>query len=583
MLFLELAQTFKEMETTSSRIALTQFLVELLKKTPVDIIDKIIYLIQGKLGPDHSSKELGIAEKMVIRSLSIVTGNSSNEIQLLYNRIGDLGDVAYHLRYNRVQSTLFQEHLTVEKVFDTMVKIANTSGTGSLDLKRRYITSMLNNSSNLEAKYLLKLVLGTLRLGIANYTLIDALALSFTGDKKNKSILENAFNLSSDLGNIARILAKGSIKDVQVIAVSLFVPVRPMLAERARDSREALNKMKGECFAEFKIDGERVQIHKKGNQIELFTRSLENITPHFPEIVKMFADENTDNFIVEGEVVAINSTNLKYLPFQSLMKRKRKHEIQDAMEKYPVLLNLFDLLYYNGQDTMELSFFERRRLLEDAFGNIKNDRLKLVDQTKVSTIDEIEKFMTKALENGCEGLMLKDPSSRYRAGAREWAWIKLKREYSGTITDSLDLVILGALYGKGRRVGKYGALLLGSYSKTEDSFYTICKVGTGFKDDVLTALSNRLNKLVIHKKHPRVEAGALSMDVWFEPNIILEIVTSEITLSPVYTTGRNLIKPGYGFALRFPKFTGNVRDDKAPEDTTTVDEVLNIYSNQLKQ
>ena len=583
MLFLELAQTFEKMETTSSRLALTQFLVDLLKKTPVDIIDKIVYLIQGKLGPDHSSKELGIAEKMVAKSLSIVTGISTNEIRLQYSKIGDLGDVAYRLKYNRLQSTLFQEPLTVEKVYDTMVKIANTSGTGSLDLKIRYITSMLNNSSNLESKYLLKLVLGTLRLGIANYTLIDALALTFTDNKKNNSILENAFNLSSDLGNIARILAKGSVKDVQLISVSLFVPIRPMLAERAADSREALNKMKGECFAEFKIDGERVQIHKNGKQIELFTRSLENITSHFPEIVKMFAEVKTNNFIAEGEVVAINPNNLKYLPFQSLMKRKRKYEIQQAMEKYPVLLNLFDLLYYDGQDTMGLTFFERRRLLEAAFGNIKNDRLKLVDQVKVSKIDDIEIFMTKALGNGCEGLMLKDPNSRYRAGAREWAWIKLKKEYSGTITDSVDLVILGALYGKGRRVGKYGALLLGSYSKVEDTFYTICKVGTGFKDDVLTILSDRLNKLVIDKKHPRVEAGALSMDVWFEPTIVLEIITAEITLSPVYTTGRNLIKPGYGFALRFPKFTGNVRDDKSPEDSTTVNEVLEIYSNQLKQ
>lgn len=583
MLFLELAETFKEMETTSSRLALTQFLVALLKKTPVNIVDKIVYLIQGKLGPDHSSKELGIAEKIVTRSLSMVTGVSLNDIQLEYNKIGDLGDVAFSLKYNKTQSTLFQEPLTVEKVFDTLIKIANTSGPGSLDLKIRYITSMLNNSSSLEAKYLLKLVLGNLRLGIANYTLIDAIALSFTGNKENRRILENAFNLSSDLGNIARILAKGSLNDVQLISVSLFVPVRPMLAERAADSREALKKMRGECLAEYKIDGERVQIHKKGKQIELFTRSLENITSHFPEIVKMFADQSANNFIAEGEVVAINPDNLRYLPFQSLMKRRRKHQIQQAMETYPVLLNLFDLLYYDGQDTMGFAFFKRRGLLESIFGNIKNERLKLVDQIKASNIEEIEKFMTKALRNGCEGLMLKDPNSRYRAGAREWAWIKLKKEYSGTISDSVDLVILGALYGKGRRVGKYGALLLGSYSKIDDTFYTICKVGTGFKDNVLATLYDKLSKLIIHKKHPRVEAGALPMDVWFEPSIVLEIVTAEITLSPVYTTGRNTIKPGYGFALRFPKFTGNVREDKSPEDSTTVNEVLQIYRNQLKQ
>jgi DNA ligase-1 len=526
---------------------------------------------------------LGVAEKMVIRSLSIVAGVAAHEIKLKFNKTGDLGDVAYDLRYNKLQSTLFHEPLTVEKVFDTLTKIANTSGVGSLDLKIRYITSLLNNASNLEAKYLLKLVLGNLRLGIANYTLIDALAISYTEDKKNRTILENAFNVSSDLGNIARILALGSIREVQSISISLFVPVRPMLAERAADSKEALSKIKGECLAEYKIDGERVQIHKRGKQIELFTRSLENITPHFPEIVKMFAEQNIDNFIIEGEVVAINPQDLRYLPFQNLMRRRRKHDIQEAMEAYPVILNLFDILFYEGRDLMNFTFIERRRMLESTFGNIKNDHLKLVDQAKVSNIDEIDNFMAKALRNGCEGLMLKDSNSRYRAGAREWAWIKLKKEYSGTISDSVDLVVLGALYGKGRRVGRYGALLLGSYSKEDDTFYTICKVGTGFKDDVLAALYDTLRRQVINKKHPRVQAGGVTMDVWFEPSVVLEIVTPEITLSPVYTTGRNIIKPGYGLALRFPKFTGNIREDKSAEDSTTVKEIIELYSNQSKQ
>src|SRR5690606_14010716 len=375
--------------------------------------------------------------------------------------------------------TLFSEPLTVERVFDTLTKIANTSGTGSLNLKIRYITSLLNNVSNLEAKYLLKLILGNLRLGIANYTLMDALAIGFTHDKGNRVILEKAFNVSSDLGNIARILAQGSIEEVQSISVSLFIPVRPMLAERAADSKEALSKIKGKCLAEVKIDGERVQVHKRGTRIELFTRSLENITSHFPEIVKMFTDLDVDNFIVEGEVVAINPHDQKCLPFQSLMRRRRKHDIQQAMEAYAVILNLFDILYHNGNDLMNLVFEERRKILEINFGNIKSDRLKLVNQKRVSNIDEIDNFMAESLDSGCEGLMLKDSNSRYRAGAREWAWIKLKKEYAGTITDSVDLVVLGALYGKGRRVGKYGALLLGSYSKEEDTFYTICKVGTG--------------------------------------------------------------------------------------------------------
>ncbi len=582
MLFLELAQTFERMEKTSSRLELTQFLVDLLRKTPANIIDKTVYLIQGKLGPDHKSSQLGIAEKIVTKALSLATGMSKNEIKSRFDKIGDLGDVAYSLIIDKTQSTLFQEDLTIEKVFDTLLKIASSSGVGSLDLKIRYITSLINNSSNLESKYLLKLILGNLRLGIANFTLIDALALCFTGDKKNRKILESAFNLSSDLGNIARILAEGSLEDVKSISVSLFIPIRPMLAERAADSKDALNKIGGKCLAEFKIDGERIQIHKKGQQVELFTRSLENISSNFPEIAKMFADFDSNEMIVEGEVVAINPANSKYLPFQSLMRRRRKYNIQQTMETYPVLLNLFDIIYYDGQNKMDSPFAERRRLLESVFGNVINNRLRLIDQMEVSSIDEIEMFMKKALEYGSEGLMLKNPNSIYRAGAREWAWIKLKKEYSGTITDSVDLVILGALYGKGRRVGKYGALLLGSYSKEDDTFYTICKVGTGFKDDVLDNLYQKLSNLIIHKKHPRVQPGALSMDVWFEPTIVLEIISPEITLSPVYTTGKDMIKPGYGMALRFPKFSGNIREDKAPEDSTTVKEILEIYRNQLK-
>jgi DNA ligase 1 len=581
--FLELAETFAIMEKTTSRLELTDHLALILKKTPTDILDKIVYLIQGKLGPAYQSSELGIAEKLIIKSLSIVSGHSLNEIKKKYSEIGDLGEVAYNILTNKIQTTLISGLLTIENVFNTLLKITKVSGVGSLDNKLRFIVSLLNNSSNLEAKFIVKLILGNLRLGIADFTLLDAIALTFTGDKKNRQILERAYNVSSDLGKIVLILSKGSIEDIRSISIAPFIPIRPMLAERVSNPSEALEKINGDALAEFKIDGERIQIHKKGRRTELFTRSLENVTSNFPDLIKAFDNIETKDLIAEGEVVAINPDNNKYLPFQSLMRRRRKYNIQEITAAYPVILNLFDLLYYNGSDKTHVPLLERRKLLSNIFGRQqKSDKIKLIDQIKVSRIEEMENYTEKALKNGCEGIMIKNPNSQYRAGAREWAWMKLKKEYSGEVTDSVDLVVVGALHGKGRRVGKYGALLLASYDAERDIFCTICKVGTGFTDDVLLTITDKLNKHIIKHKHPRVESGNTKMDSWFEPKIVLEIISPEITLSPVYTTAINKIKREYGLALRFPKFTGKIRDDKSAEDATTVKEIFEIYKSQLK-
>ena len=571
------------MEKTTSRLELTDHLALILKKTPTDILDKIVYLIQGKLGPAYQSSELGIAEKLIIKSLSIVSGHSLNEINKKYSEIGDLGEVAYNILTNKIQTTLISGLLTIENVFNTLLKITKVSGVGSLDNKLRLIVSLLNNSSNLEAKFIVKLILGNLRLGIADFTLLDAVALTFTGDKKNRQILERAYNVSSDLGKIVLILSKGSIEDIRSISIAPFIPIRPMLAERVSNPSEALEKINGDVLAEFKIDGERIQIHKKGRRTELFTRSLENVTSNFPDLIKAFDNIETKDLIAEGEVVAINPDNNKYLPFQSLMRRRRKYNIQEITAAYPVILNLFDLLYYNGSDKTHVPLLERRKLLSNIFGRQqKSDKIKLIDQIKVSRIEEMENYTEKALKNGCEGIMIKNPNSQYRAGAREWAWMKLKKEYSGEVTDSVDLVVVGALHGKGRRVGKYGALLLASYDAERDVFCTICKVGTGFTDDVLLTITDKLNKHIIKHKHPRVESGNTKMDSWFEPKIVLEIISPEITLSPVYTTAINKIKREYGLALRFPKFTGKIRDDKSAEDATTVKEIFEIYKSQLK-
>ncbi len=582
MYFSDLAQMFEKMEKTTSRLELTNHLVYILKRTNSEIIDKIVYLIQGKLGPDYQSKQLGVAEKVAIKSLALASGYSINDVQAKYNKIGDIGDVAYEILKSKLQTTLFYEKLTIEGLYNTLLKISELTGSGSIELKLKYINSLLNNSTNLESKFIIKLILGNLRLGIADFTVLDAIAIAFTGDKKNRKILERAYNVSSDLGKIARILFNGSIDKVQSIPISIFVPVRPMLAERSPDSEEALKKMSGKmCYAEYKIDGERIQIHKQNERIELYTRNLENVTNNFSDIVNEFEKISTKDFIAEGEIVSIDSITGKFLPFQSLMHRRRKYNIEDAIKDYPVRLNFFDILYYDNQDKTDLPFSTRRKTLEEIF-SFENEKIKLISQKMVGKVEEIDNFMTKAIEDGCEGLMIKNPDSTYRAGAREWAWIKLKREYSNKLLDTIDLVIVGAIYGKGRRVGKYGALLLASYEPNEDVFYTICKVGTGFTDELLDEISNRLKHHIIANKNPRVNSGEIKMDVWFEPKIVIEIFSPEITLSPIYTTHIDKIKKGYGLALRFPKFTGKIREDKNAEDSTTIKEIENIYKKQLK-
>jgi DNA ligase-1 len=578
--FKPLVETFEKMEQTSSRILLTEYLVALLKKTPADIIDKVTYLIQGKLYPDYEGIEMGIAGKMVIRAIASSSGKDVLEIERIYQRTGDLGDATREVMKLKSQSTLFSEPMTVERVYSTFDKIARTTGAGSQETKLRLISSLLNDAVATEGRYIIKFVMGQLRLGIADYTVLDALAIAFTGDKANRQVLENAYNVSSDLGTVARLLATKGLEAVSSIKITLFKPIRPMLAERIRTADEALERMESKAAVEYKLDGERVQVHKGRDKVELFSRRLEKITSHYPDVANAVMSIKSE-VILEGEIVAVNAETEEYLPFQELMHRRRKYGVEEAMENYPVVMNFFDLLYVDDKSKTELTYIERRKLLKKIIDGIKNNKVGLIKQTIATKPYEIDRFMAAAIENGCEGVMIKHLSSTYRAGAREYAWVKLKREYRSDLVDTLDLVIVGALHGRGRRVGKYGALLLAAYDHKMDMFRSVTKVGTGFTDVHIEQFYKELEKHIVNQRHARTDTG-MEMDVWFEPKIVIEVIASEITLSPSHTAAKNAIRPGYGLALRFPKFTGKIRDDKKPEDATTVDEIVAMYKRQLK-
>jgi DNA ligase-1 len=569
----------EQMEQTKSRLELTNHLVTLFKSTPPDLVDKIIYLIQGKIRPDYEGIEMGIAEKTIIRIISQISSISIDEVYHKYREIGDLGNVAELILKNKVQTTLFEEKVTIERIYLIFDKIAKTAGKGSQEIKLKLLTSLFNDSSPQECKYIIRFALGTLRLGIADITIMDALALAYTSDKKNRKPLESAYNVSSDLGRVSKILATDGISAVSHIKIELFIPIRPMLAERVQTSEEALEKVSGKGAVEFKLDGERVQIHRKGKKVEIFSRSMENITHYYPDVAEVSRTIKLTNFIIEAEVVAINKYTEEFLPFQELMHRRRKYDIARNVENYPVSVNVFDILWASGRDKTKLPYLRRRELLEDIITNLLDRKLTLIHQKIVTSVEELEKFMAKSIEYGCEGLVVKQTDSPYRAGARGFAWIKIKREYRSELVDSLDLVIVGGSHGRGRRVGKYGALLLAVFDKNENGFKSVCKVGSGFTDEVLEELFKELGKHKIPKKHPRVYSK-LEMDTWFTPTIVIEIIASEITLSPEYDAGMDSIRKGFGLSLRFPKFTKKIRRDKNPQDITDESELIRMYRKQ---
>ena len=580
MKFAEIAEFFERMEVTSKRLELTEILVELLKNTPINVISKVTYLIQGKLRPNFEGVELGIAERLAMKAISKSAGVSMKKIEDGYKVGGDLGVTAANILKQKTQTTFSAESITLERVYDTLFKIAKLEGKGSQDMKIKYISSLLNDATTNESKFILKILLGTLRLGIAENTLMDALAIAFTDEKSNRVLIENAYNVSSDLGYVSEVVAKQGINGIKKFEIAIFNPIRPMLADRVKSEEDAIKKFQDEFAAEYKLDGERAQIHKKGNEIIIFSRSLEKITRYYPDIVEKIPNLLIcDECILEAEVVAINEDTGNFLPFQELMHRRRKYKLEKAVSDYPITVNFFDILFLNGKKIIDLPYLERRNNLLKI---VKDDKfVKVIPMSIIKNEGDVLEILENSINSGCEGLMLKMLQSPYRAGMRGSNWLKLKREYQNELGDSLDLIVIGAFFGKGRRTGRYGTLLLASYNSENDTFPSICKVGTGFTDESLDQLYQILSPNVTIKKNSKIESD-MNADVWFEPSLVIEIVASEITLSPIHKTGFNILRKESGLALRFPKFTGKIRSEKNVEDASTDEEVIALYKSQKK-
>jgi DNA ligase-1 len=570
------AEAYRDLEQASGRLMLIERLAALLVQTPRDLLPTVCYLCQGQVAPEFAGVDLGLAEKLALRAVATATEVGTDDVVAAVREAGDLGQAAEQLLVETAQDR--KPSLQVAAVVDTLHQIARAEGSGSQGRKLDLLAGLLALATPLEARYLLRLVTGNLRLGIGTPTILDALAQVYTGSRKDRPVLERAYNICCDLGLVAATLASGGLAAVERVEVRPGNPVRVMLAQRLSEADEILARLGGQCTAEYKYDGMRVQAHRTPDgQIELFTRRQERVSTQFPDVVELLqAGLGPREAILEGEVVAYDAAAAELRPFQEVMFRRRKHGIAEAARDVPVALFCFELLYADGQDLTRLPYVERRARLAEAV--TLSDRLRLTTALDVATAPALDATFEQAVADGSEGLVCKSISQEavYQAGARGWLWIKLKRDYRTQLADTVDLVVIGAYAGRGRRRGTYGAVLLAAYDPEAEAYQTVGKCGTGFSDAELAELPAKLAPLIRTQRPARVDSR-VSADVWFEPSLVLEVLSAELTLSPNHTAGWGQLKENAGLSMRFPRFTGRWRDDKEPQDATTAQQLVELY------
>ncbi len=578
--FLKLVEVLEELEKTSSGNAMREILAKFLKKVPEEDIGVICYLTLGQIASEYDGLVLGMADKSVLKSIAAAGGTDLSKVQRVMKEEGDAGLTAEKVLQHKPRTLVPVGKLTIHELFDKLHKIAATAGTGSQEEKSKILISLLQKSSAKEAKYVVRIALGTLRLGAGDMTLLDALAIAYTGEKKNKELLEHAYNICPDVGIIAETLVKKGLKGIEKIDVHVGRPIKMMLCQRVDELEEIAEKIPGEFSVEAKYDGERVQAHKdKKGKITLFSRRLENITHQFPDLVKEL-EKHVDGkeWVIEGEIIAIDEKG-HHLPFQTLMQRRRKYDVEKYMKDIPVLVKLFDLLYWDGQSYMRESYNARSQLLAKMVA--KSKHIMLADKIVTDDLAELDEFFHRMLKEKYEGVIVKSLTGEYQAGTRGWNWIKWKKEYVQEMSDTLDLVVVGAFHGKGKRSGTYGALLCAAYNEKEDLFETVCKLGTGLTDEVLAELPARLAKYKLNHKPARLKIKKeMEPEVWFEPKIVVEVFGAELTKSPFHTCasgagtagGTSGGKGASGLSLRFPRFL-RFREDKKAEQATTSKEI----------
>ena len=582
--YIDLVEVYQKIEKTTKRLGKTYVISELLKNTDKGSLAIITLLLQGKIFPPWDEHKIGVASRLVLKAINTATGIGSSKIENEWKKTGDLGLVAENLVGRKKQQTLLQETLMVKKVFDNLRKLAELEGAGTVDRKVQLIAELLTSAKPAEARYIVRTILEELRVGVGEGTLRDAIVWAFFGDKislkyldkENKidikdrgdykkyvDAVQRAYDLTNDFSSVAKAAKQSGLKGLEDMGIAVFRPLKVMLAIKVKDIAGGFERCGMPAAVDYKLDGFRIQVHKQGGKIKLFTRRLEDVTNQFPEVVDYIKKNVKGNsFIIDSEAVGFNPKTGKYLPFQSISQRiKRKYNISEMSKKFPVEVNVFDILYHNGKNLIKEPFKKRRGLIEKIVSNEKR-KIVVVKNLITSSEKEVEEFYKESLDAGNEGVMFKKLDSPYKPGARVGHMVKLK-----PTMETLDLVIVGADWGEGKRASWLSSFTLACMDE-DGNFLEIGKMGTGIKEKEeegisFKQLTEELKPLIISEKGKQVKV---------KPKIVIEVDYEEIQKSPTYSSG---------YALRFPRLK-NLRSDRDASEISSLDMVEELYYGQKK-
>jgi len=592
MQFSEFAQYLKQLEETPKRLEITDILADMIKKLDKNEVDKALYLSLGSLRPPFDTKKFNIAEKMMIRAVSAALDTNEKTIQDSYKETGDLGDT-----YTSMASNNHTKNMDITQVHTFLSEIADIEGTGSQEAKISKSVELLSSFDNLSAKYVVRIILGTTRLGFTELTIIEALSQLVEENKnerkKIKVIIEDTYMRHPDIGLIAKIIKSEGIKGLEKIDIETGIPIFPQKCQRVKSAEEALQKM-DDVWAEYKFDGTRVQLHyDKDKQLEskyfeqdslfdlgedktfvkTFTRNLEETTHQFPEIIEAAKKHlNANSVIIDGEAIGYDKETGEFLPFQEIMQRKRKHGIKEAAKEIPIKYYVFDILYLNGKTLIDTPLLERRKLLLETVRD--NNTIIIDEHLRTQNPEELQDYFELSKEKGLEGLVVKKSNSTYKAGARDYTWVKLKVADEKLLSDTVDCVVLGYYFGRGARASfGIGGFLAGIYDEDNNEYLTITKVGTGLSDEDWKELKSKADKIKITEPPKNLKMEKIyTPDVWVQPEIVVELGADEISKSSTHTAG---------YALRFPRLI-RIVPDKNPTDTTGPKETKKLYDLQKR-
>lgn len=577
MYFSQVAHAFEEIESMSGRLAMTQKLADVFRGLSAQESRIISYFALGSLDAPYKSMQLNIAKRGVLEIISRLTQKPVSEIEIILQTDGDLGLVVQRLWQGADQL------VTVEEVYAQLSAIVHVNGVGSTDAKLQGVVRLLEQLDAVSAKYVVRIISKTLRLGFSDMTVLDAISWMETGDKSIRLYLEQAYNICADLGLVVYTLKEDGLDAVKRMQPQVGIPIRPAAAERLPDAQAVIEKL-GHCVAQPKLDGFRLQIHldKTGPEpvISFYSRNLLDMSAMFPDVVHQISKLPVQNLICEGEAIGYDQATGVFLPFQETVKRKRKHGINQAIDDIPLHVYLFDVLYLNGKPLLDATHSQRRQELELLMNHVELDTLFVIEERVVDTAEELNNYFLKTIGAGLEGLVVKRLDAQYQAGKRNFNWIKLKRQTGQKLGDTIDAVVLGYYFGQGKRAGfGIGAFLVGVFNQAQDRFESVAKVGTGLTDIQWVSIKKLCDQSVADKQPDNVlVARDLQPDVWVYPEIVVIIRADDITQSPLHTAGKT--EDNLGYALRFPRFI-DYRVDKSPSEVTTTDELKQLYKNQF--